>query len=165
MSKNTKTQAVTIETTEKDRVLTEIFNNDPMNILDVSDPITDQTDNKNLADLAVGDQVKLFHVVRGKAVTEFKEISEKTAKLIKIGSLRFDPVSGLGLSGTASGKKISVPTEADYEAESQKKAGFEAFTSAKFQIMELQAKLETMQNASNEQLQKFNEALQSALSV
>ncbi len=145
---------------EKEAVLTEIFNNDPYNLLDVSEsedqPMDMNTVNteKTLNDLIVGDQVLLVHTVRGKVSKELKEITDKNTKALKIGSLQFDPVSGFGRSGVSEGKRIFIPTQSDLDAMQESKAKSDAFSEAKFKLLELSSMLESSQ-ASSQALKDF----------
>lgn len=134
--------------TEKDQVLTEIFNNDPFNLLDVSDVSENENQEsetitmnevKKLSDLNVGDQIMLVHTLRGKVTKELKEISEKTKSVIKVGSLRFNPDTGYGIAQSSQGKKISVPTNDDLVLLNEADQRASAFQDARFKLVELQA--------------------------
>lgn len=142
---------------EKETVLNEIFNNDPMDVLNIESEeseVTEMENVKTLNDLAVGDQVLLVHTVRGKVSKELKEITDKTSKAVKIGSLQFDPASGFGRSGVSEGKRIFIPSQQDLDAMQESKAKSDAFSEAKFKLLELSSMLENS-NANSQALKDF----------
>lgn len=97
---------------------------------------------KTVSNLAVGDQVLLTHTVRGKVKKELKTVTDIGKSFVKCESMRFYSANGFGCPGASEGKRITIPSESDLlelqEAENQK----EAFSEAKFKLLELSSVLE-----------------------